>query len=162
MGPSLTNGQQTANCDDLAGKNNRYRIAVISPARLLAHRADPTQGWTVYELTASSFGSTTWLDYPDASVGSTNLYMTCDEVGQGGLNIRIPLSQLTRSGSPSGQWYRGSAIFWRAAENSGSTGLYLKDDTDSRDIVYAWPDSQPFPIQLGLPHATRPASATKR
>jgi hypothetical protein len=159
MGPSTNpadHGAQTADCDNLANKDNQYRIAVISPASLLAHRADPTQGWTVYDLTANGLGSNSWLDYPDASVGASDLYMTCDEVGIGGLNIRIPLSQLTRSGTPSGQWFRSDNIFWRAAENSGTTGLYLKNDTDSRDIVYAWPDALPFPIELGLPHATRP------
>jgi hypothetical protein len=149
-------GGQTASCFNLAMPRNRYRIAVISPAQLLAHRADPTQGWTVYDLTANALGSNTWLDYPDASVGSSDLYMTCDEVGVGGLNIRIPLSQLTGRGVPSGQWFRADNIFWRTAENVGITGLYLKNDTDSRDIAYAWPDALSFPLELGLPHATRP------
>ncbi len=154
--PETLNGQAVTDCDRVQNKDNRYRIAVISPAQLLANREDPTHGWTVYELTASSFSSSSWLDYPDMSVGTSELYISCDEVGVGGLNIRLPLRDLLASGPPSAQWFRGSGIFWRTAEDSGTNGIFLKNDTDSRDLAYVWPDGGPAPYALGLRHTTRP------
>jgi hypothetical protein len=142
-------------CDG-ENKKNRYRLAVISPRGLQENRADPTRGWQVYDLTAQRYGSGTWFDYPDMAVGSRNLYLTWDLVGVGTANSRIPLRELTGGGTLDVEWFQGRDIFYRLAQNPTETAFFLKNSTDSFDAGYAWHDFLSSPIDISLPHATRP------
>jgi hypothetical protein len=78
--------------------SNRMRIASASPADIITSHGT---AWTYWDLTSGFFGlgSTKWLDYPDLSVGTNYLYMSCDEVGTGLEVARIPLTQIQASGT---------------------------------------------------------------
>ncbi len=120
--------------------SNRMRIASASPADIISSGGT---AWTYWDLTSEFFGlsSTSWLDYPDLSVGTNSLYMSCDEVGTGLEVARIPLAQIQASGtifvdftdpSLSSMAYGGhlmqdtlNEIFWAGHNDNGFCALGL-------------------------------------
>jgi hypothetical protein len=70
---------------------NRLRIAAASPETVSSSNCT---SWTHWDLTSDALGITTtaadatnkihWLDYPNMSVGNNSLYISADNVGNGG------------------------------------------------------------------------------
>jgi len=120
--------------------SNRMRIASASPADIISSHGT---AWTYWDLTSEFFGlsSTSWLDYPDLSVGTNDLYMSCDEVGTGLEVARIPLAQIQSGGTifvdftdPTlgGMAYGGhlmqdtqNEVFWAGHNDNGFCSLGL-------------------------------------
>lgn len=143
------------NCSG-AVHRNRYALAVISPQQLRAGAPAFNTGWTVYDLSNTRYGVEEWFDYPDMAVGSRNLYLTWDLVGRGTANTRIPLGDLLRGGTLDIDWFEGSDIFYRVAQNPSTTGYFVKVLDASTAATYVWPDDQSRPTLVLLPHSTSP------
>jgi hypothetical protein len=135
-----------------AGGQNRLRIASASPADIISSNGT---AWTYWDLTPAFFGlsSTSWLDYPDLSVGNRFLYMSVDEVGVGLLVARLPLSQIQASGTVfveftdptlSSMAYfshltqnTGDEIFWAGHNSNRQLRVFsLQENSNS----YSWRD----------------------
>jgi len=56
-------------------QGNGYRLATASPAAIIASGGT---AWTYWNLTPNVFGACTSFDYPDASVGNNQVYMSWD------------------------------------------------------------------------------------
>ncbi len=150
-------------------QGNGVRIASASPAQI---RNSGGTAWTYWNLTAGTFGQPagTGFDYPDVSVGTSNLFLSWD-VGfpacPAGCNsgfevVRIPLSQLAAGGTiffdfttPSDSnlaWGShltqdtGDEIFWAGHNGNGSLRVFSLADGANRyfwrDIgISSWPNN---------------------
>jgi hypothetical protein len=74
---------------------NMLRIASASPEDIVASGGT---AWTYWDLRSSTFGlGSSFMDYPDMSVGTNSLYVSVDQVGTGLLVVRIPLGEIADS-----------------------------------------------------------------
>ncbi|MDX6677017.1 MAG: hypothetical protein QOE31_1069 [Solirubrobacteraceae bacterium] len=148
--------------NDSSNNNNRYVLAVASPAQIRAavRSGQPVEGvWLIYDLLRSGFGETqTWFDFPHMAIGTGSLYLTWNRVGRGVVNVRIPLSQLPTGRIAWQYWRRDGATFWRIAQQSGPRGVFLRND-DSRDdraVAHIVENGSTNLVEYGLPHAAIP------
>jgi hypothetical protein len=138
--------------------NNRYRIAVASPASIISSGAT---AWTYWDITSPQINGATstnfWFDYPDASIGDNYLYLGADNVqtvpaaGGGTQNnnaghvvIRIPLSQL-QSGSTINFGFTtpsDSSLAWggHVSQNTGDQVFWAGHNSNSSIRVFNWPE----------------------
>ena len=59
---------------------NRYRIASASPATV---KSSNGTSWDYFDITSPAVigtNNSTWLDYPDASIGDSSFYLSADDV----------------------------------------------------------------------------------
>lgn len=122
---------------------NRYRIAAASPASVQSSNGT---SWTYWDITSVQIGAGTgWVDYPDVSVGNSNMYLSADVVGGGRYVVRIPLSEI-QSGSTINFRYTdyhngGSAYGGHLAQNPQDEALWAGQQNNSTIRVFAWPES---------------------
>ncbi|HXJ79049.1 MAG TPA: hypothetical protein VMS64_10250, partial [Candidatus Methylomirabilis sp.] len=132
---------------------NLLRVAVASPAGIVANAKT---AWTYWNLTSNGtfgLGSKKHLDYPDMAVGNNMLYVSCDVVGVGLMVIRIPLSQLQAGGMINLRYTHpangstaygghltqtpGNSIFWAGHNNTSSLRVFSWPESST---TYSWSD----------------------
>ena len=95
---AATNPAPTPNPKNLPTKGpNLYRIASASPATV---KSSGGTSWSYFDITSTAVlgaTSTSWIDYPDTSVGSSNFFLSFDDVNNSShVIVRIPLSNIHR------------------------------------------------------------------
>lgn len=108
--------------------------------------------WNSLLISASQIGGAPGdrLDYPEVAVGDNFLYLTIDIVGKGSVALRFPLTQVSviaRSMKSEAWWadYYSvlgiPALGLRPAQNTGSTGYFVGQKSNSELLVVQWPES---------------------
>ncbi len=133
------------------------RIAVASPAGIIANVSNPQQAWSFFDLTPGDMSlGTAFFDYPDLSVGNNNLYVSFDDVGTGLIVVRISFDivknvsdlssipfQFTNpsNGLPAygGHLLQnpGDTIFWAGQNSNSSMRIYSATEGSN---TYSWQD----------------------
>ena len=167
-----------------ANGKNRLRIAAASPETVASSKCT---SWTYWDLTSDALGITTttadatatppihWLDYPNMSIGNNFLYISVDNVGNGGASpptggriiVRVPLSEIqaattihfgfsdwAKSGLAYGSHVTqntGDEVYWAGHRNNSTMQVFnCKESSNSyswRDVgVNNWPNGTPSSI----------------
>jgi len=100
------------------------RIAVAVGSANVANNS-----WTYWDWNPQSFGyaSGNWMDFPNLTVGATNLYITSNvftTVGDnftGSVIFRIPLAQLAAGGTVNFNYFSNTFGSWRCSEGATTT-----------------------------------------
>ncbi|MGZ4330870.1 MAG: hypothetical protein ACXVXL_23030 [Solirubrobacteraceae bacterium] len=153
-------------CPGTSGNSNRYRLAVASPQAIRANASNPAAAWVVYDLTTGLYNGLmkkafkdgpSWFDKPDMAVGRKHAYLTWNVVGRGTINIRINLADLAAGRTANSLAFAGTDIFWRTAQNPGTTGIWIKNGhTDSSAVVYTLADSSNGIVEHRVSHTALP------
>ena len=136
---------------------NRLRIASASPETVVSSKCT---SWTYWDLTSDALGIVTtaadaaagnhWLDYPNMSVGNTVLYISVDNVGNGGANpptggrivVRVPLSEIQAGGTINYRftdWANaGFAYAGHVTQNTGDEAYWAGNRNNSTMQVFNW------------------------
>lgn len=140
-----------------ANGKNRLRIASASPETVASSKCT---SWTYWDLTSDALGITTttadatagnhWLDYPNMSVGTNSLYISVDNVGNGGASpptggriiVRIPLSDIAAAGTINFRYTNwsncGSAYGSHVTQNTGDEAYWAGNKNNSTLQVFNW------------------------
>src|SRR5207249_624196 len=106
-----------------SGTPNKVRIAWTSAAEVAS---SPSQSWSFIDLTSGFFGLAAGkqsMDYPDLSLGTSELHMSIDEVGLGLLVSSISLADLVDGDGSVG-------VSWTNPSDSGfAYGGHLTQNT---------------------------------
>ena len=145
-----------------ANGKNRLRIAAASPETVSTSKCT---SWTYWDLTSDALGIITtaadaalsspihWLDYPNMSVGNNSLYISVDNVGNGGASpptggriiIRIPLSEIAAGGTINFRytdWAKaGNAYASHVTQNTGDEAYWAGNKNNSTLQVFNWNES---------------------
>ncbi|MGC1366877.1 MAG: hypothetical protein WA829_14365 [Candidatus Acidiferrum sp.] len=153
-------GEGTLSTDPpgLSTGTNRYRIAVASPATV---KSSGGTSWTYWDITSPQINgasaTTTWFDYPDASIGDNSLYLSADNAlagisagkvttsNAGHVVIRIPLSEL-QSGSTINFRFTtpsDSSVAWggHVSQNTRDEVFWAGHNSNSSIRVFNWLES---------------------
>jgi len=141
---------------------NRLRIAAASPESVATSNCT---SWTYWDLTSDALGVVTttadaalanpihWLDYPNMSVGNQSLYISVDNVGNGGSSpatggriiVRVPLSEIAAGGTINFRftdWAKaGRAYAGHITQNTGDEAYWAGHKNNSTMQVFNWPES---------------------
>ena len=139
---------------------NRLRIAAASPESV--HSSKCTS-WTYWDLTSDALGVVTttsdvtngihWLDYPNMSVGTNFLYVSVDNVGNGGASpatggrivVRISLSDISAGGTINfgfTNWANaGLAYSSHVTQNTGDEAYWAGNRNNSTMQVFSWKEN---------------------
>ncbi len=122
---------------DPSSRTNRMRIASASPATIIA--TGGRRDWACWDLTSGFFEISGWMDFPDLSVGTNYLYISCNQVDKAGVGLpsdperelpkgllvaRIPLGHI-QTGAVIGvdwtpePWLSPMATFSHLTQNTG-------------------------------------------
>jgi hypothetical protein len=145
-----------------ANGKNRLRIASASPETV---SSSSCTSWTYWDLTSDALGVVTtaadaaltnpihWLDYPNMSVGSGSLYISVDNVGNGGASpatggrivVRIPLQEIAAGGTINYRYTdwsnAGLAYAGHVTQNTGDEAYWAGHRNNSTMQVFNWPES---------------------
>jgi hypothetical protein len=136
---------------------NRLRIAAASPATVASSNGS---SWTYWDLTTDGLGVTTtaadatagnhWLDYPNMSVGTNYLYLSVDNVGNGGASpptggrivARLPLSEIQAATTINYGYTHwedaGRAYASHVTQNTGDEAYWAGNKNNSTLTVWSW------------------------
>jgi hypothetical protein len=138
---------------------NRLRIAAASPETVSTSKCT---SWTYWDLTSDALGIVTtaadaalsppihWLDYPNMSVGSNSLYISVDNVGNGGASppaggriiVRVPLSEIAAGSTINFRytdWAKsGNAYAGHVTQNTGDEAYWAGNKNNSTLQVFNW------------------------
>ncbi|MGZ3397029.1 MAG: hypothetical protein ACXVB2_23195 [Isosphaeraceae bacterium] len=138
---------------------NRLRIAAASPETVSTSKCT---SWTYWDLTSDALGVVTtaadaalnppihYLDYPNMSLGSNYLYISIDNVGNGGASpptggrivVRIPLSEIAAGGTINFRythWAKsGNAYAGHVTQNTGDEAYWAGHKNNSTVQVFSW------------------------
>jgi hypothetical protein len=125
---------------------NLQRLAVATPEDIVAN---VQTAWTSWDLTSADFGlGSEWMDYPDLSVGTNDLYISVDAFGapKGGLMVvRVPFKELVARGTINFRYTTpldsNSAWGSHLAQNPGNTIFWAGNEHTSGLRVFSWPES---------------------
>jgi hypothetical protein len=142
-----------------ADGKNRVRIAAASPETVATSKCT---SWTYWDLTSDALGVVTtaqdakqpnpihWLDYPNMSIGNNFLYISVDNVGNGGATpptggriiVRIPLSEIQAGGTINFRYTNwadsGSAYASHVTQNTGNEAYWAGNKNNSTLQVFNW------------------------
>jgi hypothetical protein len=140
-----------------ADGKNRLRIAAASPEAVSTSKCT---SWTYWDLTSDALGVTTtaadakagnhWLDYPNMSIGNNFLYITVDNVGNGGASpptggrivVRVPLSEIQAGGTINFRYTNwadaGRAYASHVTQNTGDEAYWAGNKDNSTLQVFNW------------------------
>lgn len=123
------------------GDINKLRIAVARPDEL---RDSGGTAWTYWDFFSADFGVTSWMDYPDLSIGNAMLNVSVDVVGTGLLIFRVPLADLAAGGSVSFDFTDpgDSAVAYggHVSQNTGDTVFWAGQNSTSQLRVFSLPE----------------------
>jgi hypothetical protein len=128
---------------------NLERIAVASPAAIVANVSNPQKAWSFFDLTPAEMGlGTDFFDFPDMSVGDNNLFISFDDVNKGGLIVvRVSLSMIKDVGDLGEipfQFTHASdssvAYLGHLTQNPGPEIFWAGHTSNSSIRVFSWPD----------------------
>jgi hypothetical protein len=148
-------------------QGNGYRLATASPAQIIASGGT---AWTYWNLTPNVFGTCSFFDYPDMSVGNNQLYMSWDAgsgcSGGGGFQVvRTSFAGIQAGGTitlgftdPANgtmAWgghlmqNTGDEIFWAGHNNNKNMRVFsLQEGSNSyfwRDVgISSWANNAPL------------------
>ena len=125
---------------------NLYRIASASPAKV---KSSGGTSWSYFDITSTAVlgaTSTSWIDYPDTAVGSSNFFLSFDDVNNGGhVIVRIPLSNIQAGGTINFGFTKSSdsaaAYGGHLSQNTRDEIFWAGHNTNSAFRVFNWPDS---------------------
>ena len=140
-------------CDGSSTSENRYRLALATPAQVVSSNAT---GWKYFDFTSKTFDEAKqWMDYPDMALGSKSLYFTFDLPRKGSaIWVRIKKSDLVNLGSIGFRYLvedghyvlktvqRTGTRGW-IAERKDASDFYLSHWDDSS--IYVYTDTVGFP-----------------
>ncbi len=120
-----------------------FRVAVASPAAI---KKKFTSAWTYWDFTASTFGLSEDMDYPDLSFTNEFLHVSTDApTTNGRLVARFALSDLAKGGTLPGRHTFPSdatnAVGAHLVQGSADAGIWTGQPNNSSFQVYSWPDS---------------------
>ena len=148
-----------------ADGKNRLRIASASPETVSSSKCT---SWTYWDLTSDALGVVTtvadaalkdskgnpapihWMDYPNMSVGNNSLYISVDNVGNGGASpptggriiVRIPLSEIQASVTINFRYTNwanaGRAYASHVTQNTGDEAYWAGNKDNSTLQVFNW------------------------
>jgi hypothetical protein len=143
-----------------ANGKNRLRIAAASPETVSSSKCT---SWTYWDLTSDALGVVTtaadatagnhWLDYPNMSVGNKFLYISVDNVGNGGASpptggriiVRVPLSEIEAATTINfnfTDWSKaGTAYAGHVTQNTGDEAFWAGNKDNSTLQVFNWPEN---------------------
>jgi hypothetical protein len=145
-----------------ANGKNRLRIAAASPESVNSSKCT---SWTYWDLTSDALGIVTtaadaalanpihWLDYPNMSVGTNFLYVSIDNVGNGGASpptggriiVRISLSDISAGGTINfgfTNWANaGLAYSSHVTQNTGDEAYWAGNRNNSTMQVFSWKEN---------------------
>jgi hypothetical protein len=138
---------------------NRLRLAAASPETVVSSKCT---SWTYWDLTSDALGVVTtaadaalanpihWLDYPNMSVGDNHVYLSIDNVGNGGgspptggrIIVRIPLSEIQAGGTINYRytdWAKGGLAYaGHVTQNTGDEAYWAGNRNNSTLQVFNW------------------------
>jgi hypothetical protein len=139
---------------------NRLRIAAASPETVSSSKCT---SWTYWDLTSDALGITTtaadatnkihWLDYPNMSVGNNSLYISVDNVGNGGASppaggriiVRVPLSEIQAGTTINFRYTNwanaGLAYAGHVTQNTSDEAYWAGHKNNSTMQVFNWKES---------------------
>ena len=134
-----------------------YRLAMASPQQIINSNGT---SWTYWNMPASVFGSCSGFDYPDMSVGNTQLYASWD-AGFGGCSggfqvVNTDLTGLQAAGTIT-VWFTdpadgsmawgshlmqdtGNELFWAGHNNNSNMRVFSSPDATPDNQFYYWRD----------------------
>jgi hypothetical protein len=123
-----------------------YRVASASPAEVKSSKGT---GWSYFDITSQAVlesANTPWLDYPDTSFGNTYLYLSADDVNNGGhVVVRISLADIKAGGTINFGYTKpsDSGVAWggHLSQNTGDTIYWAGHNNSSSIRVFDWPES---------------------
>jgi hypothetical protein len=142
-----------------ANGKNRLRIASASPETVSSSKCT---SWTYWDLTSDALGVVTtaadaalakpihWMDYPNMSVGNKFLYLSVDNVGNGGASpptggrivVRVSLSDIAAGGTINfsyTDWSKaGIAYGGHVTQNTGDEAYWAGNRNNSTLQVFNW------------------------
>jgi hypothetical protein len=122
---------------------NRERIAAASPATIISSGG---MTWKHWDITTAVLGAgDSLLDYPDLAVGNSSLYLSFDDVGNGGLIVlRIPLSEIQAGGNINAMATNTGdgrvPYLGHLTQNPGDQAFWAGHNSNSNMRVFAWPE----------------------
>jgi hypothetical protein len=125
---------------------NLYRIASASPASV---KSSGGTAWSYFDITSTAVlgsTSTSWLDYPDTAIGSSNFFLSFDDVNNvGHVIVRVPLSDIKAGGTINYGYTKSSdsaaAYGGHLSQNTRDEIFWAGHNTNSAFRVFNWPDS---------------------
>lgn len=130
---------------DATGKNIQ-RIAYATTAKV------KTGTWKYFDITPASLGlaAGTWLDFPDLSTSTNNLYMTSNNFNSANLwkasvVARIKLSSFTTGVLSASSYNSTTYASFRVAQNCGTTAYFVAHKSNSALRVFSWPEAAGAP-----------------
>ncbi len=130
---------------DASGKNIQ-RIAYATTAKV------KTGNWKFYDITPASLGlaAGTWLDFPDLSTSTGNLYMTSNNFNAAGawkasVVVRIKLTSFTGAALSASSFKSTSFASFRVAQNCAGTAYFVAHKSSSALRVFTWKETLAAP-----------------
>lgn len=131
---------------------NVYRIAVASPAQIIASKG---KSWSFWDLGSKLAKAGTWFDYEDVSVGNDYLYLSCNDVGGGVMAmVRLSLADIAAHASVAGTMVTTKGWWIRPAQNVADRAYFVAHASDSVLRVFAWDESASKPFTKDVPIPT--------
>ena len=127
---------------------NLERIAVASPASIVANAANPKAAWSFFDITPADLSlGTDFFDFPDLSVGDDNLFISFDDVGKGLIVVRVALNTIKDVGDlsfvPFQFTHPGDGLVAYGShltQNPGPEIFWAGHNSNSSMRVFSWPD----------------------
>ena len=123
-----------------------YRVASASPADVKSSKGT---SWSYFDITSEVVLGTTnkpWFDYPDVSFGDTFLYLSADDMNNGGhAVVRISLSDIKAGGTINFSYTKpsDSGVAWggHLSQNTRDQVFWAGHNNNSSIRVFNWPES---------------------
>jgi hypothetical protein len=130
---------------DASGKNIQ-RIAYATTAKV------KTGTWKFYDITPASLGlaAGTWLDFPDLSTSTGNLYMTSNNFNAAGawkasVVVRIKLTSFTGAALSASSFKSTTFSSFKVAQNCAGTAYFVAHKSSSALRVFSWKETLAAP-----------------
>jgi hypothetical protein len=134
---------KTSKCDADGKRTNRYRLAVATPQDVISSGATKWKSW---DFVSSAFVGQNWLDYPSMSIGTNSLWFTANSPSKGGaIWVRVKMADVKSKTAGQGLPYRWldatDSYSLETAQNAGTTGYVISQQSTSQLRVRSWEDS---------------------
>jgi len=132
--------------------SNVYRIAVATPAQIVAGKG---KTWTFWDLSSKALsGAGKWYDYEEVSVGDNYLYLSFNVVGGDAMEmVRLSLADLAAPRSVAGRFFTTKGWWIRSVQNVGPRALFATHASDGVLRIFSWDESALNPVasDVGIP-----------
>lgn len=127
-------------CDGSSTSENRYRLAIASPAQVASSGAT---AWKYFDFTSRTFDEAgQWMDFPDMALGDHSLYFTFDFPRKGAAAwVRIKTADLVNLNSIGFRYYKKTGDYvLKTVQNTHARGWIARRKSDSEFELTHWDD----------------------